>query len=148
MLILSVFILIFSACNLSQTGYEGIEFMADSVYNDLRYNTLNTIASGYYQLEATDSTESKLFTIIFPAYDIPDIYSIPYDAYTEIRYYDISNNLIYRASSAAGSGMIIKENAPDSVFNQLSGTFEGELININDNSDTLHVNEGYFLFLF
>lgn len=147
-LIISAFILIFNSCNLSQTGYEGIEYMADSVYYNLRYNTLNTITSGYYQMEATDSSESILFTIIFPAYDINDIYSIPYDANTEIRYYDIDNNTVYRASSSEGSGMIIKETEPDSVFNQLSGTFEGRLINMNDETDTLFVSEGYFLFLF
>lgn len=146
--IMCLLVLTFSSCNLSRTGYEGIEFVSDSIYYNLRYNTHNIISSGYYQVEAADSAETAVFTLIFPAYDLSDIYSIPYDAYTEIRYYNAGNNELYRASSAGGIGMIIVETEPDSSFNQLTGTFECDMVNINDNADTMHVTEGYFLFLF
>lgn len=148
MLIMCLLVLTFSSCNLSKTGYEGIEFVSDSIYHDLRNNTHNVISSGYYQLEAADSAETVIFTLIFPAYDMSDIYSIPFDAYTEIRYYNAGSNELYRASSAEGSGMIIVETEPDSAFNQLTGTFEAVMVNINDDADTMHVTEGYFLFLF
>ena len=133
---------------MARDGYEGIEFSMDSTFVALKYNTLNHISAGYYNLEATNEGENYLLSIIFPAYEFIDVYSIPYDNYTEIRYYDIDNGNVYSASALRGSGMIIKESEPDSIFNQLSGTFEGILINNSDITDSLFISEGYFIFVF
>lgn len=139
----------FSSCSLFSTNYEYARFTESSVEYTLEFETKNYIdEGGYYCLNAQDSINTLQIVIIIPSDEYLSTIYIPYDNYSEIRIYRKSEGKIYSASSVTGFAQINIEEHPDSTFNQLSGTFSGELVNIDDESDTLKINSGYFLYMF
>ncbi len=148
LIIISVSILTFINCDLSSENYEGIEYEIGGEQMELRYNTMNYIDYNYYHLEATDKDETILIKIIFPANDIINVFDIPYDQDTRINYHDLETGNIYSASAYGGNGLIMIDSSTDSLFNELSGTFECDMINVENEADTLTIINGYFVFVF
>ncbi len=148
LLIVSISILAFNGCDLSSENYEGIEYEISGEQIELRSNTMNYIEYNYYHLEATDNSETILIKIIFPANDIFNVFDIPYDQDTRINYHDLETGDIYSASVYGGNGLIMIDSSADSLFNELCGTFECNMINVEDATDTLTIINGYFVFVF
>ncbi len=148
LIIFSIMLLAFIGCDLSSDNYEGIEYEIGGEQMELRYNTMNYIDYNYYHLEATDKDETMLIKIIFPANDIINVFDIPYDQDTRINYHDLETGYIYSASAYGGNGLIMIDSSADSLFNELSGTFECDMVNVADETDTLTIINGYFVYIF
>lgn len=138
----------FINCEFSTENYEGIEYEINGEQIELRYNTMNYIDYNYYHLEATDKDETILIKIIFPANDLINVFDIPYDQDTRINYHDLETGNIYSASAYGGNGLIMIDTSADSLFNELSGTFECNMINVEDKADTITIINGSFIFVF
>lgn len=136
-------------CSLNGGKYEYIRFSAHNEEFYLENETKNYLDdSGYYVMHAEDSVGRWSADIILPQDDYFGVIYIPYDNFTEIRITDNSSEKIFVADAARGRGEFSIESRPDSAFHELSGSFSGELINILDDSDTLFVSGGYFIFVF
>ena len=136
-------------CSLNNTNYEYVRIKTDSTELYLESETKNYYDdSGYYVMHAEDSAKTFAADIIIPDDDYLNVIYIPYDNFTEIRFYDKTSQKTYSASNSMGNGEIRIESRPDSNFSQLSGSFSGTLKNISDETDSMSVSEGYFIFLF
>lgn len=148
-LILFLSLSVFESCSLFSGNYEGMEFTTDSIFHELYDSQGNFIDDmGYYFLEAESTDDSLLLRMRFPAYRNEYVFNLPYDNYTEICLCMTNDSLWYTASSAAGNGVIIVDQYPDSLFNELRGNFHCELVNTADESDTLRIESGAFVFIF
>ncbi len=147
LIIISITILIFIGCDLSSEGYEGIECEINGEQIELRHNAINYIEHNYYHLESTDKDETLLITIIFPANNVINVFNIPYEL-TQINYHDLETGDIYSASAYGGNGYIMIDSSADSLFNELSGTFKCDMLSVEDETDTLTIINGYFIFVF
>ncbi|MDY6787978.1 MAG: hypothetical protein SVK54_07625 [candidate division WOR-3 bacterium] len=109
---------------------------------------MKIIDNGYYHLEATDSLNSNSIIMIFPSSRGEFVYTIPFDGMTSIRIMMEDSQRTYSCSSSEGEGEIYVETHPDSLFSELSGTFNCRMVNISEPSDTLYVSSGTFRFVF
>lgn len=103
---------------------------------------------GYYFLEAENTEDSIIMRMRFPAYMNEYVFNLPYDNYTEICLCRISDSTRYTASSVSGNGVIIIDQYPDSLFNELRGNFHGVLVNVDDDADSITVESGAFVYIF
>ena len=109
-----------------------MEFTADSVHYTLYDNQGNFIDDrGYYFLEAESESESIIVRLRFPAYQSTYVFNLPYDDFTQIDIHLRKQDKTYSVSSAFGSAVIVVDQYPDSLFNELRGNYHGMLINDN-----------------
>ncbi|HAV92562.1 TPA: hypothetical protein DCW38_05200 [candidate division WOR-3 bacterium] len=137
------------SCSLNNSNYEYVRIKTDSLELYLESETKNYYDdSGYYVMHAEDSQKNFTVDLIIPIDDYLNVIYIPYDNFTEVRFFDNSSKTTYSASNSMGRGEIRIESRPDSNFNQLSGSFSGTLLNVSDETDSIVISEGYFVFLF
>ncbi|MFO8061842.1 MAG: hypothetical protein R6U31_02830 [bacterium] len=146
--ILLLFLISFNSCILGNGGYEGIEAATRRGDFAFKHNTVKMIDNGYYHLEATDSLNHNSIIMIFPSGKGEFVYTIPFDGMTSIRIMMEDSHKTYSCSSSEGEGEIYVETHPDSLFSELSGTFNCRMVNVSESSDTLYVNSGTFRFVF
>ncbi|MEO0280893.1 MAG: hypothetical protein ABIN39_02450 [candidate division WOR-3 bacterium] len=139
----------FSSCSFfSGASYEYIRFISEKDSLDFEKNCKGQKDFGYYYLYAENYDGSINITISFPETTRFNFIYIPYDYNTFIMVNFKNLNKIYKCSSFIGSGKIYLESVPDSFFSQLSGSFEGILLNTQDHSESLRIDSGEFLFYF
>lgn len=148
-LILYFFLINFNSCSFfSGTSYEYIRFISGKDSLDFENKCKGQKDLGYYYLYAENYDGSINITISFPETTRFNFIYIPYDYNTFIMVNFKNLNKIYKCSSYTGNGKIYLESVPDSFFSQLSGSFEGILLNAQDPSDSLLIDSGEFLFYF
>ncbi len=103
---------------------------------------------GYYYLYGENKEQNINAIMVFPITNEYKIIYIPHDYQTSITVNFKNEKKVYICSFFSGNGKIFLENVPDSFFNQLSGNFEGKFVNVDNNLDTLIVENGEFLFYF
>lgn len=136
-------------CFLNSGRYEYVRFSTGSIEYYLDAKTNNYLdETGYYSMHAEDSSGRWSVDIVLPEEPFGGIIYIPGDNYTEIRMRDNEVSKSYSASSNMGIAEVKIESLPDSVFKELSGSFSGLLVDVENSSDTLKIESGYFIFVF
>jgi len=135
-------------CSLNSGTYEYVRFKTDTdIY--LEYETKNYYEeSGYFVMHAEDSAKTKVMDMILPEEEYLNIIYIPYDNISEIKFTDNTSSKTYSASNLYGTAEVMFDSKPDSSLSELSGSFSGKLVNIDDITDTLSITEGYFIFVY
>lgn len=126
-----------------------MEFTADSIHYELYDKQGNFIDDrGYYFLEAESESDSILIRLRFPAYQNNYVFNLPYDDFTRIDVHMNKEGKTYTVSTAFGNAVIVVDQYPDSLFNELRGNYNGVLINDEDFSDTMIIEDGSFTYIF